>query len=269
MDKDYSTVKAAQFDHYTRLCNSDTFPHSLPCRLTRIVTNRSSSNIKPIRLWLNTTKKKYKFEDIRSNCSFTIIASFDDCHPKDCRNPFRQIQNGIINYLQDCQLSYEICWPVIHHIKGIKQLDALINSLNNYFKINVDIPRFNRMLYWYYYFMYPFDNSQCTKDVINAIDMNKLNFSDILSVLKFVQHTRPDLSPLLIFKHIDKAVFKREIFNNEPLKIILDQVSAEVSSSNWLIPIIATSTDKNWFLTARLITESMKEYFPFLISIDV
>ena len=257
LNMDYSDVKAAQINHYTTLCDRDSFPNSLPCKLMNIAKrNNSASSIKPIRLWINSTKN-YMFDDIQSNCSFTIIASLN-CYP-DCSNVFREIQNGFINYLRSCPLSSEICWPIIHNIAGFKPYDNLKLIIADYFKINAEV---NSVLQiWYRFYYLPSFGKNCTKDVISVIDAGEnINFKKFLSILKFVQYTFPDLSPLLILKNIDKAASETK-FNNLALIEILETISKKASSSNWLIPIIAFSNNKYQH-------ELVKKHFPYNMIVE-
>ena len=256
LNNEYLDVKTAQINHYDMLCDRDSFPKSLPCKLINI-TNSSSSNIKPISLWLNSTQE-YSFSDIQSNCSFTIIASFDNCYP-DCSNSFREIQNGFISYLRSCPLSYEICWPIIHDMAGFKFVNEVTSIAEAFYKtIKPGVFRLNSVLYFWYsiYYLPPLGNN-CTKDLISAIDVGEnLHFKKFVSILKFIQYTRPDLSPLLILKNIDKAFAKNGTMIDQQFRDILND---QVSSINWLIPIIATSNDNEWLWSNEL----MKEHFPY------
>ena len=256
LNKDYSDVKTAQINHYTTLCDRDSFSNALPCKLMNLAKrNNSASSIKPIRLWINSTKN-YMFDDIQSNCSFTIIASLN-CYP-DCSNVFREIQNGFINYLRSCPLSYEICWPIINDMAGFKFFNELLLMVN-YFKINAPLPQVNSVLYfWYRLYYLPLLDKDCTKDIISAIDEGEhFDFKKFLSILKFVQYTRPDLSPLLILKNIDKAASE----TNFELTEMLETISKKASSSNWLIPIIAFSNNKYQH-------KLVKKHFPYNMIVE-
>ena len=190
------------------------------------------------------------FNDIQSNCSFTIIASFDNCYP-DCSNA---IQNGFINYLRSCPLSYKMCWPIINDISGFTFINELHSLISYFMTIKSDVLGLNSVVYFIYYHL-PQQDKDCTKDVISAIDKEEnLDFKKFLSILKFVQYTRPDLSPLLILKNIDKAVASNFEFTK-----MLQIISKKASSSNWLIPIIATSNNKSWLQSDKLIKKHFRK----------
>lgn len=258
LNKNYSEVKTAQIKHYTMLCDYSNSPNSLPCKLMNMTT---SANVNPIRLWLNQKNdftNKLSFNSMQFNCSFAIIASFDNCYPKDCRFPFRQIQNGFLDYLTVCPLSIDICWPIADHIIEIYAWN-IFNLLPSYITTNIaSIRSLRKALSFYIY--YALGDSHCTKHILDELDT--LQFEDFLSILKFVQYTRPDLSPSLILQSIDKAVSVNETRNFELIEMF-KVMSKKASSNNWLVPIIATSTKRKWLQSNEL----MKEYFPVNITL--
>ena len=265
-------VKQTLLNHYTTLCADSST--GLPCELKKILNQGEYTQpIRPIRLILNSTNNFSAFRDLKANCSFAIIALFEDCYPKKCKNLVRVIQNGLINYLSSCPLRNDLCWPILNHITGFDSIQLLIQLFNSLTgqKLPESFPKVENILYFYYrfyYTFYRFGQDQCTEDVLSSMEKKELGIEDILSILKFALYTHPELSPALILSSFDNAAQKPYNSNTRrEFKNILHSLGEKASASNWLIPVIATAENHSWFETTMISSSPLKEYFPIEVNL--
>ena len=238
VSNEHSDVRNIQMEYYSSLCDHNSAHGNLSCILFK---QFQLANRKPIRLFLST--KEHELYDKISNCALTV--SFDDCYPEDCSNPMSEVRNAFLKFLQSCPLSNNVTWPVIHHLVGFTTVNQMKTFFVSIFKqtIGIDISLLtDNIAYYYYHFHYNILSHNCTKNLINAIEKKKLtSFRELLIIMKFTLYTQPNLTPIIFLKSIEHA-----INGTMPIQEILTDISEEVSSINWLIPIIATSNDKSW-----------------------
>ena len=261
-------VKQTLVNHYTTLCADSST--GLSCELKKILIQEKNTHLlPPIRLFLNSTNNFYAFQDLKANCSFAIIASFEDCYPKNCKNPVRVIQNGLINYLSSCPLRNDLCWPILNHITGFDLVQLINSLLKTGLKLPESFPQVENILYFYYrfyYTFYRFGQDQCTKDVLSSMEKKELGIEDILSILKFALYTHPELYPALILSSFDNAA-QEPYDSNTLFENIILSLGEKASASNWLIPVIATAENHSWFETTKISSLPLKEYFPIEVNL--
>ena len=247
LTSEHSDVRNIQIEYYNSHCDPHNSAHGkLSCKLLGEFKRSNRSRLRPIRLWLNTEEHD-EVDDKINKCALTI--SFDDCHPRDCRNPMSEVRNAFLKFLQSCPLSNNVTWPVVHHLVGFGQVnDVLSLAFSKTFGIHLENYQFYKIknfLYYYYFFHYNIMGDSSTNNLISAIEEEKLtSFRELLIIMKFVLFAQPNLTPVIILKSIEHAV--NPINGTMPIQEILTDIDNEVSSINWLIPIIATSEDKTW-----------------------
>ena len=257
LTSEHSDVRNVQIEYYNSHCDLHNSAHGkLSCKLLGELKKSNQSQLRPIRLWLNTEEHD-EVDDKISKCALTI--SFDDCYPKDCRNPMSVVRNAFFKFLQSCPLSNNVTWPVVHHLVGFDQvINVLVSFLPKVVGIHLENFQFykiNSFLYYYYFFHYNIVGDSSTKNLISAIEERKLSsFRELLIIMKFTLYTQPNLTPIIILKSVEHAV--NPINGTMPIQELLTDISEEVSSINWLIPIIATSEDKTWIRPTK---ESSKD----------
>lgn len=261
-------IKLYQWSQYHILCQKH--PRSVSCELEKMF-NASWKQLvpdpfRPIRLHMNAS---YDFEDLKNDCSsLALITLFDNRFPEECSKPMRQIQNSFVRYLHKCSLSNDICWPLIHHFTGVEMPEFLCSSIGGllgtdltHFKI---FSKFSGVLYLYYSVTYWYQGyNQCTQHLNTAIDQQQLKIEQLLDIIKFVMHTKPELAPAIILQNINHA------FNTE-MENIIQQLSEVTLSVNWQIPIITTANDDDWFESTVLTTTNkpVENYFPIPVRLD-